>query len=74
MKRQPYTEKSDVYAFGIILWVISGSFLVTRYQELVTKAHPFDEFPFAQWMAQLEDNIVAGTRPSLPYDCLSSYR
>ena len=41
MQGYPYADKVDVYAFGIILW------------ELVARARPFDEFPFAQWFAQV---------------------
>jgi serine/threonine protein kinase len=62
MSQQCYNEKVDVYGFGIILW------------ELITKQHPFDEFPFAQWMAQLEDKVISGTRPSIPYDCPTDYK
>eukprot|EP01114_Cavostelium_apophysatum_P015009 TRINITY_DN4008_c0_g1_i4.p1 TRINITY_DN4008_c0_g1~~TRINITY_DN4008_c0_g1_i4.p1 ORF type:complete len:1425 (+),score=391.51 TRINITY_DN4008_c0_g1_i4:717-4991(+) len=57
-----YAEKADVYAFGIILW------------ELVARSRPFDEFPFANWGAQLEDSIVAGTRPTIPSNCHPLYK
>ena len=38
--------------------------------ELLTGERPFEEFPFTQWLAQLEDSIIAGTRPTIPADCL----
>lgn len=62
MLHRAYTEKVDVYAFGIILW------------ELVSRQHPFDEFPFAQWPAQLEDAIIGGTRPTIPQNCHEEYK
>mmetsp|Transcript_4454 Transcript_4454/g.6234 ORF Transcript_4454/g.6234 Transcript_4454/m.6234 type:complete len:1257 (-) Transcript_4454:61-3831(-) len=62
MQRKPYNQKVDVYAYAIILW------------ELLTREHPFDEFPFAQWSAQLEDSIIAGTRPMIPSNCLAGYK
>lgn len=49
-----YTEKSDVYAYGIILW------------ELITRRHPFDEY---SWMAELEEAIIDGKRPPIPLEC-----
>ncbi|PRP88917.1 hypothetical protein PROFUN_00385 [Planoprotostelium fungivorum] len=54
MVGRPYDEKSDVYSFAIILW------------EMLSRKMPFDEFPFANWYSQLEDSIVAGTRPTVP--------
>ncbi|KAM9957201.1 hypothetical protein ACTFIW_008941 [Dictyostelium discoideum] len=56
-----YSEPSDVYSFGIILW------------ELYTRAHPFDEFQFGQWMSKLEDEIIRGLRPTIPPTCPPEY-
>jgi serine/threonine protein kinase len=61
--RQPYTEKADIYAFGIILWE-----MINR------KHHPFDEFPFGAFMARLEDAIVGGARPTIPADTPPQYK
>src|SRR5689334_10293832 len=49
-----YTEKSEVYAYAIILW------------ELVTRKHPFEEY---RWMSELEDAVIDGKRPTIPKDC-----
>eukprot|EP01132_Coremiostelium_polycephalum_P002390 gene2390-2955_t len=56
-----YSEPSDVYSFGIILW------------ELYTRSHPFDEFSFGQWMSKLEDEIIRGLRPTIPPTCPPEY-
>jgi len=64
MKGGEYTEKCDVYSFGIILW------------ELLTLADPFDEYPVAKgtFMSLLEDEIIGGLRPTIPRTCRSDYR
>ncbi|EGG25213.1 RasGEF domain-containing protein [Cavenderia fasciculata] len=61
MASMAYSEPSDVYAFGIILW------------ELYTRAHPYDEFQFGQWMSKLEDEIIRGLRPTIPTTCPPEY-
>ena len=50
-REQQYTEKVDVYSFGIVLW------------ELFTKQNPFDEFRHIhKFNTQLEGVIVQGLR------------
>ena len=64
MKKEQYTEKADVFSFGIILW------------ELLVRDKPFDEFDIAksEFTFQLEDAIISGLRPTIPADCLPKYR
>jgi serine/threonine protein kinase len=45
MSGSPYSDKCDVYSFGIILW------------ELYCRKHPFEEFNFT-FMMILEEKIV----------------
>merc|ERR1711879_722572 len=56
MKKEQYTEKADVFSFGIILW------------ELIGRTKPFDEYEIAQssFTYQLEDAIIEGLRPTIP--------
>eukprot|EP01133_Synstelium_polycarpum_P004077 gene4077-4749_t len=61
MAATAYSEPSDVYAFGIILW------------ELYSRSHPYDEFSFGQWMSKLEDEIIRGLRPTIPSTCPPEY-
>lgn len=55
-----FTEKSDIYSYGIILW------------ELYTKEHPFAEYNY-NFMFELEDMIKSGKRPSIPADMPEPY-
>lgn len=56
MKKEQYTEKADVFSFGIIMW------------ELVGRTKPFDEYDIAKssFTYQLEDAIIGGLRPTIP--------
>ena len=58
MKKEQYTEKADVFSFGIIMW------------ELVGREKPFDEYEIARssFTYQLEDEIIGGLRPTIPKD------
>ena len=64
MKKEQYTEKADVFSFGIILW------------ELLVREKPFDEFEIAKssFTYMLEDEIIGGLRPTIPVDCLPEYK
>src|SRR5262245_233367 len=46
---EPYSEKSDVYAAGIM------------FHELLTRDHPYDEYQY-KFMWELEDIIKSGKR------------
>mmetsp|Transcript_17879 Transcript_17879/g.69294 ORF Transcript_17879/g.69294 Transcript_17879/m.69294 type:complete len:2049 (-) Transcript_17879:47-6193(-) len=56
MKKEQYTEKADVYSYGIMLW------------ELVGRVKPFSEYEVSrsQFTYQLEDAIMEGLRPTIP--------
>ena len=56
MKKEQYTEKADVFSFGIILW------------ELVGREVPFSEYEIAKsdFTYLLEDAIIEGLRPTIP--------
>jgi len=52
---KPYTEKVDIYAFGVILW------------ELISGEKTF--FGDESFMAKIEDKIKNGEREVIPKDC-----
>jgi serine/threonine protein kinase len=52
-----YTEKADVYAFGIILW------------EILTRLEPYEEKEPMQIVVEVVND---GLRPTLPADCADS--
>ncbi|KAL6073683.1 Myotubularin-like phosphatase domain [Balamuthia mandrillaris] len=56
MQNKEYTEKADVYSFGIIMW------------EVISLQHPFKEYT-AEYDAdsRLEDAIIQGLRPSVTF-------
>ena len=59
MKDEPYSEKADIYSFGVILW------------ELCTRKQFFSEISF---MSALEQKVIEGERPGIPSTCLAEYK
>lgn len=51
LKEEEYTEKADIYSFGVILW------------ELLTRKQFFGEYKF---LSEIEERIIAGQRPEIP--------
>jgi len=59
INKQPFNEKVDTYAYGVILWEI---FCRDRY---------FSEYTF---MYDLIEQVKAGNRPSIPPECPPLYK
>ncbi|XP_061951754.1 serine/threonine-protein kinase STY13-like [Populus nigra] len=55
IQHRPYTQKVDVYSFGIVLW------------ELITGSLPFQNMTAVQAAFAV---VNKGVRPIIPYDCL----
>eukprot|EP01125_Pyxidicula_operculata_P013682 TRINITY_DN4547_c0_g1_i2.p1 TRINITY_DN4547_c0_g1~~TRINITY_DN4547_c0_g1_i2.p1 ORF type:complete len:582 (+),score=141.35 TRINITY_DN4547_c0_g1_i2:124-1869(+) len=51
MKNEPYNEKVDTYAYGVIIW------------ELLTREEFFGEWSF---FSDIQDLVVSGKRPGIP--------
>ena len=57
-KNEQYTEKCDVYSYGIILW------------ELLTRKEVFGE---VRWISEVEKMVQRGDRPEIPAECPRPY-
>jgi serine/threonine protein kinase len=55
IQHRPYTQKVDVYSFGIVLW------------ELITGNLPFQNMTAVQAAFAV---VNKGVRPTIPHDCL----
>jgi serine/threonine protein kinase len=51
LRQEKYTEKVDVYAYGIICW------------ELISGKHPFEQY---QFVSDITEKVLAGDRPIVP--------
>jgi serine/threonine protein kinase len=54
-RRQHYTEKADVYSFGMVLWEMASLRV--------------DPFPECRWAADIGELVVEGRRPEIPANC-----
>ena len=60
LREEEFSEKSDTYAFGLILW------------ELYTRRHPYGELN-TYFLHDIEDAVLRGMRPTIPADCPEEY-
>lgn len=60
LREEEFSEKSDVYAYGLILW------------ELYTRSHPYSELN-SSFLYEIEDAALSGMRPAIPADCPEEY-
>jgi len=51
LRQEKYTEKVDVYAYGIICW------------EIISGKHPFEQY---QFVSDITERVLAGDRPTIP--------
>eukprot|EP00026_Physarum_polycephalum_P000251 Phypoly_transcript_00251.p1 GENE.Phypoly_transcript_00251~~Phypoly_transcript_00251.p1 ORF type:complete len:1880 (+),score=208.43 Phypoly_transcript_00251:799-5640(+) len=63
MKGESYTEKADIFSYGIVLW------------ELLTHEHPYSEYPVStdKFLSRFEQAIIGGLRPTIPADCTPDF-
>lgn len=60
MREEAFSEKSDTYAFGIILW------------ELYTREHPYANV-MSSFLYEVEEAVLSKQRPPIPDDCPEEY-